>query len=68
MGKTCFKCGEWKSFSEFYKHKKRLDGHQTWCKLCRKAHYKANKEQANEYQREHYSLNKDWIREHQKEY
>lgn len=43
--KTCTKCGQVKSLSDFYK---RLDSHQTQCKECQlkahKQHYKANAE------------------------
>ncbi len=54
--KTCFKCGETQSRSEFYKHSAMGDGLMGKCKTCTKAdvnaHRLANLEKIRQYDRE----------------
>ena len=47
--KGCFKCGETKPLSEFYKHPKMLDGHVNKCKDCNKKDVKENRLERKEY-------------------
>ena len=56
MEKQCFKCGETKHLSAFYKHKAMADGHLNKCIACTK------KDAA-----EHRSKNIDYIREYDRE-
>lgn len=53
--KTCFKCGDEKPFTEFYKHKAMGDGYLGKCKSCTKsdstAHRNNNLEKIRAYDR-----------------
>lgn len=42
--KKCFKCGEEKPFSQFYKHGQMSDGHLGKCKVCTKIDVKNHRE------------------------
>lgn len=54
--KRCFKCGESKSYGEFYKHPRMKDGHTNKCKECTKQavceNYRRNIDHYREYERE----------------
>jgi hypothetical protein len=58
--KVCFKCGQPKPLSEFYKHAQMADGHLNKCKACAKAdvleHRQANLEKVRAYDRERSKL------------
>ena len=54
--KKCFKCGEVKALSDFYKHPQMADGHVNKCKECNKKdvleHRELNLEKIQDYDRE----------------
>lgn len=47
--KRCFKCGETKPLSDFYKHPQMADGHVNKCKECNKKDVIANRESRSDY-------------------
>ena len=49
--KKCFKCGEVKDLSDFYKHPQMPDGHVNKCKTCNKKDVIENRKSKVEYYR-----------------
>ena len=66
--KKCSKCGEVKAVSNFNKCKTNKDGYMSYCKICFKQYYQANKEKIKEQQKQYYQANKEKIKEQQKQY
>lgn len=51
--KKCFKCGEVKDLSQFYKNKMMKDGHLNKCKSCARVDVQENRKKRIEYYREY---------------
>jgi hypothetical protein len=49
--KQCFRCGEVKPLSEYYRHPRMQDGHLGKCKACTRADVRANRRK----RRDHYA-------------
>ena len=64
----CTKCKEIKSTDLFYKDKNRKTGFQNQCKICKKAHYKENKEKISEKRKQYYIENKEKLDERTKQF
>ena len=53
MEKKCFKCGEVKSLSSFYRHPSMSDGHVNKCKECNKKDVRENRFKKEAYYRKY---------------
>jgi hypothetical protein len=77
--KVCGKCGQEKALDEFHVCRRNLDGRQSWCKECRRAHQastqrqrraylEANKDKLNLKRRAHYAANRQKFNAQQRAY
>ena len=70
--KTCTKCGDIKSLSEFHRNATKASGHVSHCKACVRsyttAYNAANREQRRERDKAYYQANRDEKIRYQREY
>jgi len=74
VGKVCIKCKIYKSYSEFSKSSRVIDGHAGSCKVCKKpevSKYELNKEKCKQQSSEYYKTHKEqrhtWYKNKEKE-
>lgn len=72
-GQECNKCGEFKSFTEFYEKSSNITGYRKQCKDCtgqyyRKPHYRDNREIVIKKMREYRKANREEINKRQRGY
>lgn len=65
--KTCSKCKQQKSTTEFNKHSKRKDGLQMYCRECdnerKRVYYELNRSRYYEYNTKRKALRRSWLEE-----
>jgi len=66
--KTCSKCRVEKDVVKFDKNKRNKDGLGSWCKSCKKEHYKANREEKLAKVKEYREANREEILAKKKEH